>query len=94
VKVWNFQTSMLHAKIMTVDGVLANIGSANVNSRSTELDEEVNLVVFDPAFVAELDAQFDEDLESSVRIEPGRWKRRSLPQRALERTARVFRHTM
>jgi cardiolipin synthase len=94
VKVWNFQTSMLHTKIMTVDGVLANIGSANVNSRSTELDEEVNLVVFDPTVVAELDAQFDEDLEASERIERGRWRRRSLPQRVLERTARVFRHTM
>ena len=29
------QPSMLHAKVMTVDGVVANIGSANLNSRST-----------------------------------------------------------
>ena len=48
VKIWNYQTSMLHAKIMTVDGVVANVGSANVNSRSTELDEEVNLVDLRP----------------------------------------------
>jgi cardiolipin synthase len=92
VKIWTFQPSMLHAKIMTVDGVIANIGSANLNARSTELDEEINLVAFDPDLVKVLDQQFDEDLERSVAIEHGRWKRRSLPKRALERAAGLFRH--
>jgi cardiolipin synthase A/B len=94
VRIWMFQTSMLHAKVMTVDGVISNIGSANLNSRSSELDEEINLVVLDPELAATLDEQFDEDLEASERIEPSRWGRRSLPQRAMERVARVFRHTI
>lgn len=94
VRIWNYQTSMLHAKVMTVDGLVANIGSANFNSRSTELDEEINLVAIDPDLVSSLDAQFDEDLEVSVEIEPGRWKRRSLPQRAFERVSRAARHTI
>ena len=85
---------MLHAKVMTVDGTISNIGSANLNSRSSELDEEINLVVLDPDLAATLDEQFDEDLEVSEQIEPGRWERRSLPQRAMERVARVFRHTI
>jgi cardiolipin synthase len=92
VKIWNFQPSMLHAKIMTVDGVVANIGSANLNARSTELDEEINLVAFDPDLVRVLDEQFDEDLRRSEAIEPGRWERRSVPQRILERAAGLFRH--
>ena len=92
IKVWNFQPSMMHAKVMTVDGEIANIGSANLNARSTELDEEINLVAFDPELVRELDEQFDEDLRRSEAIEPGRWKRRSLPQRAFERAAGLFRH--
>ena len=94
VRIWKFQTSMLHAKVMTVDGTISNIGSANLNSRSSELDEEINLVVLDPDLAATLDEQFDEDLEASEQIEPGRWERRSLPQRASERVARVFRHTI
>jgi len=92
VKIWHFQPSMLHAKIMTIDGVIANIGSANLNARSTELDEEINLVAMDPGLVRALDEQFDEDLERSEAIEPGQWKRRSLPQRAVERAAGLFRH--
>jgi cardiolipin synthase A/B len=92
VRIWNFQPSMLHAKVMTVDGVVANIGSANLNARSTELDEEINLVAFDPALVRTLDEQFDDDLERSETIVPGRWKDRSIAQRAMERAAGVFRH--
>ena len=84
VELWNFQPSMMHAKIMTVDGVLANIGSANLNARSTSCDEEINVVALDPELVRILDEQFDEDLERSVRIEPGRWQRRSLAQRTAE----------
>ena len=68
VRIWHFQPSMLHAKIMTVDGIIANIGSANLNARSTELDEEINLVAFDPELVRVLDRQFDDDLERSEAI--------------------------
>ena len=56
IELWNFQPSMLHAKIMTVDGVVANIGSANLNARS--LDEEINLVAMDPELVRTLDDHF------------------------------------
>ncbi len=84
IRIWHFQPSMLHAKIMTVDGVVASIGSANFNARSTELDEEINLVALDPALTELLDEQFDEDLERSEEIERGRWEDRSLARRALQ----------
>jgi cardiolipin synthase len=85
VRIWNYQPTMLHAKVMTVDGGLANVGSANVNPRSVTWDEEVNIVAIDEDLAVLLDRQFDEDLERSVRIEPGRWQRRARWQRATER---------
>jgi cardiolipin synthase len=85
VRIWNYQPTMLHAKVMTVDGSLANVGSANVNPRSVTWDEEVNIVAIDRDLAALLDQHFDEDLERSVRIQPGRWQRRALWQRAAER---------
>jgi cardiolipin synthase len=91
VRLWAFQPSMLHAKIMTVDGIVASIGSANVNARSTHLDEEINVVVFDADIVRELDAQFDDDVERSVAIENGRWRNRSVAQRTAEKAAAPFR---
>ena len=94
VELWNFQPSMLHAKVMTVDGAVANVGSANLNARSTERDEEVNLVAIDPELVRLLDDQFDEDLERSVRIDPERWEDRSAGQRAFEKLVTPLRRHM
>jgi len=85
VELWNFQPSMMHAKTMTVDGQVANVGSANFNSRSLNCDEEINMVIFDRSIVGTLDRHFDDDLQRSVRIDPSRWKRRSLLQRVQEK---------
>lgn len=82
---------MLHAKVMTVDGAVGVIGSANFNHRSTSLDEEVNLVVFDDRLATELDADFDTDLTRSEEIDLSRWSRRSLPQRLLEQAMHQLR---
>jgi cardiolipin synthase len=92
VKIWNFQPSMLHAKIITVDGCVASVGSANFNARSTELDEEINLAIIDEHIVAELDRQFDQDLERSEAIDPARWEDRSAGQRLLEQVTKPLRH--
>jgi cardiolipin synthase A/B len=85
VELWNFQPSMMHAKIMTVDGQVANVGSANFNSRSLKCDEEINMVIFDSSIVRTLDRHFDDDLERSIRIDPSQWKRRSALQRVKEK---------
>ena len=85
MRLWHYQPSMLHAKVMTVDRCIASVGSANLNTRSVALDEEINAVVIDDEVVAELDAHFEDDLERSVRIEPGRWERRPIWQRTAER---------
>jgi cardiolipin synthase len=61
------------------------VGSANLNTRSMACDEEINVVALDPELVRILDAQYDEDLERSVRIQRGRWERRPLVQRVAER---------
>jgi cardiolipin synthase len=84
VELWNFQPTMMHAKTMTVDGLIANVGSANFNVRSLKSDEEINMVIFDPDIAQTLNRHFDQDLERSVRIDPRRWKHRSFVQRAKE----------
>jgi cardiolipin synthase A/B len=92
IHIWYFQPSMLHAKVMTVDGIVAMVGSANINARSTELDEEINLVVLDSGVVARLDEQFDDDLRRSDRVSPSEWEDRGLTQRVLERLTQPLHH--
>jgi cardiolipin synthase len=83
---------MLHAKILTVDGMAACVGSANFNARSAELDEEVGLVALDRDFVATLDAQFETDLLRSEEIDPHRWQNRPLRHRLMEKVTRPLHH--
>jgi cardiolipin synthase A/B len=94
VRIWHFQPTMLHAKIITVDRLVANVGSANFNARSTELDEEINLVALDSELVRLLDRQFDEDLKRSEEIMPGRWEDRSIGRQILEGITKPLRHKM
>jgi cardiolipin synthase len=84
VRVWNFQPSMLHAKIMTVDGRAAVVGSSNFNRRSLDHDEEVVLVALDTAVAGLLEKHFVADLERSEQIDLTRWRNRGLRQKILE----------
>jgi cardiolipin synthase A/B len=87
VRIFRYERSMLHAKVLTVDGVLSNVGSANINSRSLRHDEECDLVVYDPELTAELDRDLAADLLLSRRVEADEWADRSLVQRAQEKVA-------
>lgn len=90
IRIANYQRTMLHTKIVTVDGVLACVGSANVNSRSLRKDDEVCLVVHDTDVVETLDGDFDEDLRSAEPFDPARWRRRGWLPRVRERAASVL----
>ncbi|MFH0176216.1 phosphatidylserine/phosphatidylglycerophosphate/cardiolipin synthase family protein [Streptomyces cacaoi] len=84
VKIYQYQPTMMHAKVITVDGVAALVGSTNFNRRSLDHDEEIMLAVLDQEFTATLDGHFDDDLKAAALIREGRWKRRSALQRARE----------
>ncbi|MFH8561176.1 phosphatidylserine/phosphatidylglycerophosphate/cardiolipin synthase family protein [Streptomyces sp. NPDC017988] len=90
-RIYEYQPTMLHAKVITVDGVAALIGSTNFNRRSLDHDEEVMLAVLDQEFTATLDAHYDEDVRASELIRRGRWHRRSLVQRVREMSVQPLR---
>jgi cardiolipin synthase A/B len=76
VAVHEYQPTMLHAKVMTVDGLVSVVGSANLNTRSLCHDEEVDVVAFDRDVTALLDEHTDRDLSRSERIDHD-WNQRS-----------------
>src|SRR5512138_187907 len=54
VEIAEYQPRMLHAKAVVVDGLLSIAGSANFDNRSLELNDELNVAVFDRALAARL----------------------------------------
>lgn len=84
-ELWYYQKTMLHAKIITVDGLINCIGSANFNHRSMFKDDEVNVVILDEEVAGQLNDHFDDDFAGSEKIEKGRWKQRNLFKRVKEK---------
>ncbi len=64
-RVWRSPPPFDHAKMMTVDGGFALIGSANWDPRSMRLNFEFNVECYDEALTASLDALFDERLAAA-----------------------------
>ncbi len=93
VRIFEYQPAMLHAKVLIADG-WADIGSANFDERSFELDGELNVSVSDPGLVEELCRRFLEDLEVSSEIDLPTWQSRPLTQRARELAGQLVRQSL
>lgn len=89
VDIRTYETSMMHAKVITVDGHIATVGSTNFNQRSMQHDEEANVVIVDERIVSILDEHLDDDLTQSIELDPHRWADRSIPQRMAEKVTTV-----
>jgi cardiolipin synthase len=64
-RVWRYQPTMMHAKVVLVDGILSIVGSMNLNRRSVHKDEEAAVAVLDAEIAATLERQFQEDVNRS-----------------------------
>lgn len=92
VRIFEYQQTMLHAKVVLVDG-WANLGSSNFDQRSLVLNDELNVAVQDPGLVAEFEKHFVDDLEVSEEIDLKRWKSRPLAKRAGEYAGELMRQS-
>ncbi len=91
VRIWSYQPTMIHAKIVLVDDMVACVGSANFDRRSMKLNHEIEVMVLDAEVVAELNRHYDEDVANSEQIIESRWAHRGTPQRVLEHIVRPLR---
>jgi len=82
--------SFIHSKVMTIDGKIATVGTANMDIRSYELNYEINAVIYDNNKTSELDKQFLEDLKRSKEIFVEDFEAAPRLNKVLEATARVF----
>jgi cardiolipin synthase len=93
-RIYEYDKTMLHAKVLLVDDCWANVGSGNFDSRSFDLDLEINVAIFDRSLVAELATHFDEDLGVSTEIDLETWNKRPLHKRAGELATELTRQSL
>lgn len=84
VEIFEYRAALLHAKTMSVDGLWAMVGSANLDTRSLALNQELNLTVFDAELAHRLEHMVTEDLRHARRLTYARWNARSFLSRVAE----------
>jgi cardiolipin synthase len=82
VRIFEFPTTLLHQKVMTVDGVWSAVGSTNFDDRSFEINDEITLGIRGEAFARQLEAIFEEDLKACREVDSREWEARGLLHKA------------
>jgi cardiolipin synthase len=90
IEIYEYQPAMMHTKAVIVDGLVSIVGSANFDNRSFELNDELNVVVFERGFARRLLEDFESDLRRSKRLDLESWRSRPLHIRAREKTWSLF----
>jgi cardiolipin synthase len=91
VMIYEYQPTMLHAKVMIVDGTWTSVGSTNFDSRSFLLNDEANLNVYDQDFARELGRVFEADKACSRQVTHSMWLSRPRSEKAKEWLAATLR---
>lgn len=89
-EIHEYEPSMIHAKVMVVDGLWCVVGTANFDNRSFGLNDEINLAINDPALAKRLGEDYDRDLGRSKRVTFEEWSRRPLHERIVEAASRIL----
>ncbi len=84
VKIFEYQPTMIHTKAMVIDGMFVLFGSSNLDARSSEINEELDLAVYDENFGREMERMFENDLRRSKEYTLAEFKNRSLWERTTE----------
>ena len=87
VKIWEYKKTLLHQKIIVVDGVWSSIGSTNFDRRALEINDEISMGVLDTAIAQQLRGAWDEDLKHCSRATFESWHSRGLWHRFIDRLA-------
>jgi cardiolipin synthase len=82
VRVYEFEPTLAHQKIVIVDGVWSHVGSTNFDSRSLALNEEAGIGLLDRDIAGQLRAAFEADLRRSTELTLERWMQRPWHARA------------
>jgi cardiolipin synthase len=91
VKIFEYQPTMIHIKSMVADGLFSMIGSSNLDARSSSINEELDLVIYDDKFGRQMESMFEKDLTQSRQYTLEDFKKRSLTERFTEWLSIPFR---
>jgi cardiolipin synthase len=78
VRLFEYPHTLLHQKLMTVDGCWCAVGSTNFDDRSFDTNDEITLGVLDKELAAKFDAIFEHYVQRAVEVDLQKWRKRGV----------------
>ena len=90
MKIYFYEPTVMHAKVVIVDDEFVTTGSTNFDSRSFEHNFEFNTLIYSKQFNKMMCDTFEADMNQCTRVSMSKWKKRPLMQKALESVIRLI----
>ena len=90
VRLFEYQSAILHAKTLVVDDCVSVVGSSNLDFRSFYFNAECNVLILDDATGRAMAQVFEEDLGQCLEMRLENWNRRPLTHRLGDALARCL----
>lgn len=89
VKLYQYNKGFVHAKVLLVDDQFVSVGSANMDIRSFKQNFEINAIIYDRDYSAEIASQFERDIADSIRVNPEEFAKRNFITKSGESVSRL-----
>ncbi len=89
VKIYLFKKGFNHSKVVSIDGEVSIVGSANMDMRSFEHNFEILSVIYDRECTGVIENQFLQDAQACRQVNAGKWAKRGKKEKIAESVARL-----
>ncbi len=90
VRLFEYPHTLLHQKVVTIDGRWCAIGSSNFDDRSFETNDEITPCILDTALAQRLDDVFEPHARRAQEVDLARWRRHPLWQKARDQAVHLL----
>jgi cardiolipin synthase A/B len=94
VRIFEYKRTLLHQKIIIVDGTWSCVGSTNFDDRSFELNDEASVGFTDPDIARNLRDSFFEDMKLADEVNFKEWQQRPFSHKLLDGAAFLARREL
>jgi cardiolipin synthase A/B len=94
VRLFEYPHTLLHQKLLTVDGCWCAVGSTNFDDRSFDTNDEITLGILDAQVAAHFDAIFEKYVARAREVKLHEWRRRSVLHKVHDNLAYLLKNVL
>ena len=90
IKIYEYDKGMTHLKLLIVDDLWSIVGTTNIDNRSFEHNDEVNVGFRDQTIARRLLTDYESDVAASQEITLEQWQRRAVWEKLIGTVAWIL----